>query len=53
MKTVSLKIDDSIFHIRNKTEWKYHHRSIDIENMDTQVKHFYEANINPSLRMIS
>jgi hypothetical protein len=47
------KIDDSIFHIRNKTEWKYHHRRIDIENMDRQVTHFYEANINPSFRMIS
>lgn len=47
-------IADDIFHIRNKTQWKYNHRIYDIENMERQVRYFYgEANTNPSSLMIS
>jgi hypothetical protein len=34
-------IDERYFHIRNKTEWKYHNREYDIENMKRLVEHFY------------
>jgi hypothetical protein len=47
-------IADDIFHIRNKTQWKYNHRIYDIENMERQVRFFYgDANTNPSSLMIS
>lgn len=36
-------IPNHIFHIRNKTEWKYHHREIDIENMTRQIAYFYNV----------
>jgi hypothetical protein len=35
-------IPQHIFHIRNKTEWKYGDRRIDLENMREQVNHVYE-----------
>lgn len=35
-------IDNDIFHIRNKTEWKYKHRLYDISNMEKQVQYFYK-----------
>jgi hypothetical protein len=34
-------IDASFFHIRNKTEWKYGNRSIDIENIKKLYDYFY------------
>lgn len=34
-------IDNSVFHIRNKTEWKYGNRSIDIENIKKLYDLFY------------
>lgn len=34
-------IPNDVFHIRNKTEWKYVTRDTDIENMRAQVAHFY------------
>ena len=34
-------IPQHIFHVRNKTEWKYGHRRIDLENMCHQVNHVY------------
>jgi hypothetical protein len=34
-------IPDDVFHIRNKTEWKYQNRDFDIKNMKTLVDHFY------------
>jgi len=34
-------IPTCIFHVRNKTEWKYGHRRIDIENMRHQVDYVY------------
>jgi hypothetical protein len=39
----SKDIPHHFFHIRNKTEWKYGHRQIDIENMRDQVNHVYGA----------
>ena len=35
------EIGDSFFHIRNKTEWKYGNRSIDIENIKKLYDFFY------------
>jgi len=35
-------IPNNIFHIRNKTEWKYHNRDYDIKNMKILIDHFYE-----------
>lgn len=34
-------IDNSIFHIRNKTEWKYGNRDIDKKNMELLYDFFY------------
>jgi len=41
--TLPESIPNHIFHIRNKTEWKYHHREIDIENMTRQIAYFYNV----------
>jgi hypothetical protein len=35
-------IDNDIFHIRNKTEWKYKHRLYDISNLEKQIQFFYK-----------
>jgi hypothetical protein len=34
-------IDEKIFHIRNKTEWIFNHREIDMKNYTTLIQHFY------------
>ena len=34
-------IDEKIFHIRNKTEWIFNHREIDMKNYTTLMQHFY------------
>uniref|UniRef100_A0A6C0ASW4 Uncharacterized protein n=1 Tax=viral metagenome TaxID=1070528 RepID=A0A6C0ASW4_9ZZZZ len=37
------EIDPSVFHIRNKTEWKYGNRDIDIQNMKNQVDNLLQS----------